>query len=91
MPFSDPNVIKTLVVAAFNGGVIYGTIKVGHRRQREEVASLKRRVARLRRYKEWSHRCLSVLLTVHRKHHPDDDHLIDDWKDNGSSEDENGI
>jgi hypothetical protein len=87
----DPATVKTLVVAAFNGGIIWGSIKAGNRKQREEVASLKRRINRLRRYKEWSHRAITLILNTHRLHHPQDQHLIDDWKDNGQGEDENGV
>ena len=83
----DPAIMKSIIVAAFNGGVIWGTIRAGHRKQREEVASLKRRVARLRRYQEWSHRALSIIISHHAVNHPGQG-IIDDW--HGGEENENG-
>ena len=81
------NVLSGIAAAAFNAGAIYGGIRAGLRKAKEDIAtlkaqntSLKRRVTRLRQYKAWSHRALSVLIAFHELHHPGEK-IIEDWKE----------
>lgn len=72
--------IKSLLLAAFNAGMIWGGIRTGQKSMRERQIRHGREITRLRQYKAWSHRALSMLIGYHRSHHPNE-YVIDDWKE----------
>lgn len=78
--------MKSVVLAVFNAGMIWGGIKAGTRTARERQIRQGRQITRLTQYKAWSHRALSVLIAFHRMHHPGE-MIIEDWKevDEGSN------
>lgn len=76
----DPMSTKQLALAAFNAGIVYGSIKAGLAQAKERQIRQGRAVTRLLQYKAWSHRALSVLIAFHRQNHPGQE-IIDDWNE----------
>lgn len=76
----DPAHLKTVVSAIFTGGMIWGGIRAGARQQKDRQIRQGREITRLRQYKAWSHRAISILISFHQLNHPGQ-HIIEDWRE----------
>lgn len=85
MPINDPATLKNILIGAFNAGVIWGSVRAAMKRQTRQG----KEITRLRQYKAWSHRALSVLISHHETNHPGQ-RIIDDWKEAEEGGETNG-